>query len=151
MWITNKTKLVVITHASNVTGSIQDIRNIGKICSEHNVFFVVDSSQSSGVLDINMKYIRANAIAFTGHKSLLGPQGIGGFILSEDMIKQIEPLISGGTGSISHTEEIPQFMPDRFEAGTLNLHGMGAVMKNQTAKLTDADIADLAKQIAAMK
>ena len=65
-----------------------------------------------------------DALAFTGHKGLLGPQGVGGFILKEEMIGLIDPLLSGGTGSISHTEEIPAFMPDRFEPGTMNLPGI---------------------------
>lgn len=122
--INNKTKLVVITHASNVTGSIQDITNIGKICSDHNVFFIVDSSQSAGVLDINMKDIGANAIAFTGHKSLLGPQGIGGFILDSKFNSSCSSLLQGGTGSLSASLEQPDFLPDKFECGTLNLPGI---------------------------
>ena len=71
-----------------------------------------------------MKDCKIDALCFTGHKGLYGPQGIGGLILQEDMIPLIEPLLSGGTGSISHTEEIPAFMPDRFEPGTLNLPGI---------------------------
>ena len=71
-----------------------------------------------------MQAMHIDALAFTGHKGLLGPQGIGGFILKEDMIASIDPLLSGGTGSISHTEEIPDFMPDRFEPGTMNLPGI---------------------------
>jgi cysteine desulfurase family protein len=122
--INNKTKLVVITHASNVTGSIQDIISIGKICSEHNIFFIVDSSQSAGVLDINMKDIGANAIAFTGHKSLLGPQGIGGFILDSKFNDSCSSLLQGGTGSLSASLEQPDFLPDKFECGTLNLPGI---------------------------
>ncbi len=122
--ISNKTKLVVITHASNVTGSIQDIRSIGKMCSEHNVFFIVDSSQSAGVLNLNMKDIGANAIAFTGHKSLLGPQGIGGFILDSELNSSCSSLLQGGTGSLSASLEQPDFLPDKFECGTLNLPGI---------------------------
>jgi selenocysteine lyase/cysteine desulfurase len=71
-----------------------------------------------------MKEMHIDALCFTGHKSLLGPQGIGGFILDEGMINLIDPLLSGGTGSISHTEEIPDFMPDRFEPGTMNIPGI---------------------------
>ena len=71
-----------------------------------------------------METMNIDALTFTGHKSLLGPQGIGGFILKEHMIERIEPLISGGTGSISHTLDIPAFMPDRFESGTLNIPGI---------------------------
>lgn len=71
-----------------------------------------------------MQKMNIDAVAFTGHKGLLGPQGIGGFILQKDMTEKIEPLISGGTGSISHMEEMPHFMPDKFEAGTMNLPGI---------------------------
>jgi cysteine desulfurase family protein len=122
--ITDKTKLVIITHASNVTGSIQDIRSIGKICSDNNIFFIIDSSQSAGVLNINMKDINANAIAFSGHKSLLGPQGIGGFILDSKFNSSCSCLFQGGTGSLSSSLEQPDFLPDKFECGTLNLPGI---------------------------
>lgn len=122
--ITPKTKLVVITQASNVTGSIQDIQAIGKICADNNVFFIVDSSQGAGVLDINMNNINANAIAFTGHKGLLGPQGIGGFILDDKFNESCNTLFEGGTGSLSHSLDQPNFLPDKFECGTLNLPGI---------------------------
>lgn len=122
--ITSKTKLVVITQASNVTGSIQDVHTIGKICDDNNIFFIVDSSQGAGVLNINMKDIKANAIAFTGHKSLLGPQGIGGFILDSKFNDSCSTLLHGGTGSLSYSLEQPDFLPDKFECGTLNLPGI---------------------------
>lgn len=122
--ITRKTRLVVITHASNVTGSIQNIKSIGEICRQNNIFFIVDSSQSAGVLNIDMKDIDANAIAFTGHKSLLGPQGIGGFILDSKFNSSCSSLFQGGTGSLSSSLEQPDFLPDKFECGTLNLPGI---------------------------
>lgn len=123
-YLQKNTKLVVMTHASNVSGTVLPIEIIGAFCQRHNLKFVVDTAQTAGVWQIDMQKMHIDALAFTGHKGLLGPQGIGGFILQEDMIQQIEPLISGGTGSISHTEEIPHFMPDRFEAGTMNLPGI---------------------------
>ena len=122
--INKKTKLVVITQASNVTGSIQDIKTIGQICKNNGVFFIVDSSQGAGVLDINMKDINANAIAFTGHKSLLGPQGIGGFIIDDRLNSQCSTLLQGGTGSLSYSLDQPDFLPDKFECGTLNIPGI---------------------------
>jgi len=122
--ITTKTKLVVITQASNVTGSIQQIHNIGKICNDNNIFFIVDSSQGAGVLDLNMKSVNANAIAFTGHKSLLGPQGIGGFVLDNKFNDSCSTLLHGGTGSLSYSIEQPDFLPDKFECGTHNLPGI---------------------------
>ena len=83
--------------------------------------------ETAGVLEIDMEAMHIEALAFTGHKGLLGPQGIGGFLLKEEMIGLIDPLLSGGTGSISHTEEIPAFMPDRFEPGTMNLPGIAGL------------------------
>ncbi|BCZ49462.1 cysteine desulfurase [Clostridium gelidum] len=122
--INSKTKLVIMTQASNVTGSIQDIKSIGKICNDHNIFFIVDSAQGAGVLDINMKDVKANAIAFTGHKSLLGPQGIGGFILDSKLNSSCSTVLQGGTGSLSSSLRQPDFLPDKFECGTHNLPGI---------------------------
>lgn len=118
------TKAIVMTHASNLVGTINPIADVGAIAHKKGIKFIVDAAQTAGVFPINMKEMHIDALCFTGHKSLLGPQGIGGFILDEDMIGLIEPLISGGTGSISHTEEVPSFMPDKFEAGTMNLPGI---------------------------
>lgn len=118
------TKMIVMTNASNVCGTVLPIKEVGRFCHEHDLKFVVDTAQTAGVNAVDMQEMYIDALAFTGHKGLLGPQGIGGFILQEDMIDKIEPLISGGTGSISHTEQVPRFMPDRFEAGTMNLPGI---------------------------
>ncbi len=122
--IQRNTKAIVMTHASNVCGTVLPLKEVGIICRKHNLKFIVDCAQTAGVYPINMEEMYIDALAFTGHKGLLGPQGIGGFILKDEMIPLIEPLISGGTGSISHTEEIPDFMPDRFEPGTMNLPGI---------------------------
>lgn len=118
------TKAIIMTHASNVCGTLLPIKKVGQFCHKHGLRFIVDCAQTAGVYPINMEEMHIDALAFTGHKGLLGPQGIGGFILQEDMIAQIDPLLSGGTGSLSHTEEIPEFMPDRFEPGTMNLPGI---------------------------
>ena len=118
------TVAVVMSHASNICGTVNPIGEVGAICRKHGIKLIVDSAQSAGVLPINMKEMNIDALCFTGHKSLLGPQGIGGFIITEEMIPLIDPILSGGTGSISHTEEIPDFMPDRFEPGTMNLPGI---------------------------
>lgn len=122
--ITPATKALLCTHASNVCGTILPIKEIGRICKENGILFFVDSAQTAGILPISMKEMNISALAFTGHKGLLGPQGIGGFILSNDMIDKIDPLIVGGTGSFSDSIEIPNIMPDRFESGTLNLPGI---------------------------
>lgn len=118
------TKLVVMTHASNVCGTILPIKEMGAFCRAHGLRFFVDCAQTAGVCPIDMEEMSIDALAFTGHKGLLGPQGVGGFLLREGLENELEPLLSGGTGSLSHTEEVPSFMPDRFEPGTMNLPGI---------------------------
>lgn len=118
------TKAVVMLHASNLCGTVMPFKEVGELCQKHGLRFFADVAQTAGVLPIDMNDMNIDALCFTGHKGLLGPQGIGGFILKEDMISEIEPLISGGTGSLSHSEEVPEFMPDRFESGTMNLPGI---------------------------
>lgn len=122
--IKENTAAIVMTHASNLVGTVNPIKEVGQICRKHGLAFIVDTAQTAGVLPIDMKEMCIDALCFTGHKSLLGPQGIGGFIIRDHMVDLIDPLISGGTGSISHTEEIPDFMPDRFEPGTMNIPGI---------------------------
>ena len=119
-----ETKAIVTLHASNVCGSRMPLDALGEICQRHQLYFVVDSAQTAGIVPINMDKMHIDALAFTGHKGLRGPQGTGGFLVSQELAEQMEPLISGGTGSVSHTEEIPDFMPDRFESGTPNLPGI---------------------------
>lgn len=118
------TRLVAMTHASNVCGTVLPIARVGRFCLEHGLRFFVDSAQTAGVLEIDMAAAHIDALAFTGHKGLLGPQGTGGFVLADGLAAEIEPLLSGGTGSLSHTEDVPDFLPDRFEPGTLNLPGI---------------------------
>lgn len=122
--IKDNTVAIVMTHASNVFGTVNPIAEIGTIAHSHGLKFFVDCAQTAGVLPIDMKEMHIDALCFTGHKSLLGPQGVGGFVLDKDLVMKIDPIISGGTGSISHTEEIPDFMPDRFESGTMNIGGI---------------------------
>lgn len=118
------TKAIVMTHSSNICGTINPLAEVGAICKKHGLKFFVDSAQTAGIVPVNMQEMNIDALCFTGHKSLLGPQGIGGFVITEELIPLIDPILSGGTGSISHTEEIPDFMPDRFEPGTMNLPGI---------------------------
>ena len=122
--LTPRTRAVVMTHASNVCGTALPISAVGRFCRERGLLFIADCAQSAGVLPIDMRAMGLSALAFTGHKGLYGPQGIGGFVLSPGMAERLEPLIAGGTGSLSHEERMPGFMPDRFEAGTLNLPGI---------------------------
>lgn len=118
------TKLIILTHASNVLGTIQPIKEIGKLCKENNIFFILDSAQSAGVLSVDFSELNLSALTFTGHKSLLGPQGIGGFIISDELNEICLPFILGGTGSLSHALNQPDFLPDKFESGTLNIPGI---------------------------
>ena len=118
------TVALIINHASNVCGTIQPLESIGPICKAHNLQFIVDTAQTAGVIPIDVKACHIDALCFTGHKGLLGPQGIGGIILTKEMAQNLTPLIAGGTGSFSHLETMPTHMPDAFEAGTLNLPGI---------------------------
>ena len=116
-----------MTHASNVCGTMLPLQETGDFCRAHGLRFFADCAQTGGIWPVNMEQMHIDALAFTGHKGLLGPQGIGGFILSRDMPSLLDPLLSGGTGSLSHLEEVPSFMPDRFEPGTLNLPGIAGL------------------------
>ena len=118
------TVALIINHASNVCGTIQPLESIGPICKTHNLQFIVDAAQTAGVIPIDVKACHIDALCFTGHKGLLGPQGIGGIILTKEMAQNLTPLIAGGTGSFSHLETMPTHMPDAFESGTLNLPGI---------------------------
>ena len=118
------TRAVVMTHASNVCGTVLPMAEVGEVCRAHGVRFVVDAAQTAGVLDVDMAAWHADAVCFAGHKGLLGPQGTGGAVIADDLAHEIEPLVAGGTGSVSNSEEVPAFMPDRLEAGTPNLPGL---------------------------
>jgi len=118
------TRCVVMTHASNVCGTLMPAEQIGAICKEMNIPYILDTAQTAGAFPVDMQKMNVSALCFTGHKSLLGPQGIGGFIITDELSAQVEPLLSGGTGSRSHSEEVPDFLPDRFEPGTQNLPGI---------------------------
>lgn len=118
------TKAVIACHASNVCGTAAPMEEIGKICRRHDLIFIADCAQSGGCLDVDMKRMNIDILCFTGHKGLMGPQGTGGMLVGERALSLLEPLISGGTGSLSHLETLPDIMPDRFEAGTLNIAGI---------------------------
>jgi len=118
------TKAVIMTHASNVSGTILQLAAVGEFCRRHNLYFIIDTAQTAGFLVLDIAGLNADALAFTGHKSLLGPQGIGGFVLTDRLAKMLPPFIEGGTGSISDSELHPSHLPDKYEAGTLNLPGI---------------------------
>ncbi|MDD3192913.1 MAG: aminotransferase class V-fold PLP-dependent enzyme [Oscillospiraceae bacterium] len=121
------TKAMVLLHASNVCGTLMPLEAVGAFCQKHRLLFLADAAQTAGVFPIDMKALHLDALAFTGHKSLLGPQGVGGFVLTDALARQVTPLISGGTGSISDQETVPAFLPDRFEPGTMNLPGIAGL------------------------
>ena len=125
--ITADTKLVVMSHASNVSGTILPIREVGNICRKKGALFVVDSAQTAGVLPISMEQDNIDILTFAGHKGLLSTQGLGGMLLSQEIADKMIPLIAGGTGSHSHIADMPAELPDRLEAGTLNLPGIAAL------------------------
>jgi len=120
-----ETKAVVCTHASNLTGDAVDIRRVGNFAGEHGLLFILDASQTAGVLPINMEAMGISALCFTGHKSLLGPQGTGGLCLREGL--EVRPFAVGGTGVQSYSETQPAEYPTRLEAGTLNGHGLAGL------------------------
>ena len=116
--ITPKTKMVVINHASNVNGVIQPLSEIGSICREKELLLLVDASQSAGSIPIEVEECNIDLLAFTGHKGLLGPLGVGGLYVGEGVL--LEPIIEGGTGFASDFERQPRNLPEGFEAGTRN-------------------------------
>ncbi|UPA29155.1 aminotransferase class V-fold PLP-dependent enzyme [Terrisporobacter glycolicus] len=122
--ITPKTKAVVMTHGSNVCGTLLPINEIGQICKDNNIIFIVDSAQTAGIVDISMKKSNIDILCFTGHKGLLGPQGIGGFLIRDEIVPLVDSLIEGGTGSLSEEEIQPTYMPDKYESGTANIPGI---------------------------
>lgn len=125
--INKKTKLIILTYASNVSGTIMPVKEIGEIAAQNNVYFMLDTAQAAGVYDIDFKKLKVDFLAFTGHKALMGPTGTGGFAVSKKMAAEMEPLIEGGTGSKSDQEKQPNFLPDKFESGTMNTMGISGL------------------------
>jgi cysteine desulfurase family protein len=119
------TKMVVVNHSSNVIGTIQPLKEIGEICKKEGVYFIVDSSQSAGAIPIDMKAMGIDALAFTGHKCLMGPTGIGGSYVMEDI--PVKGTRFGGTGVRSAVKTHLEEFPYRLECGTLNLVGVAGL------------------------
>lgn len=122
--IRSETKLVVLAHASNVSGTVQDAGRLGALCQERGIFFLLDGAQTAGHYPIDFEGMHLSALAVPGHKGLLGPQGIGALLVTKELAKALSPVITGGTGSASHTEFQPDYLPDKFEPGTPNLPGI---------------------------
>lgn len=124
-YIRKDTALIVFTQASNVLGTIQPIKEIGKIARENKIVFLVDTAQSAGAMKIDIKEDNIDILAFTGHKSLLAPMGTGGLIINTDI--DIKPLKAGGTGGDSAYEYQPDYYPNHLETGTSNVSGIAGL------------------------
>lgn len=122
------TRLIVLNHASNVTGTILPIREAGKLARQYGAYLLVDAAQTAGAYPINVEADSIDFLAFTGHKSLLGPTGTGGLYIGPRVpLEKLKPLKRGGTGSRSELEEQPDFLPDKYESGTLNAAGLAGL------------------------
>jgi cysteine desulfurase/selenocysteine lyase len=148
--ITEQTKLICVTHASNVTGAVNNITEIGGLARRKNVLFMVDAAQSAGSVDIDVERDNIDILAFPGHKGLLGLQGTGGIYVKEGI--NIKTIIEGGTGSQSESPYQPLYMPDRIESGTVNLPGIASLYGGLTYILKRGvkSIADHEKNLAAI-
>lgn len=121
-YLEKNTKAIICTHASNLTGDLLDIKNIGEFCEENNLIFILDASQSLGIIPIDVEKYKIDILCFTGHKGLMGPQGTGGIYIKEGI--DVKPLKVGGSGVDTYNERHPITMPEKLEAGTLNGHGI---------------------------
>jgi cysteine desulfurase family protein len=123
------TRLIILNHASNVVGTILPVAEVAEIARRHEVILCVDAAQTLGALPFDIAAMKVDLVAFTGHKSLLGPQGTGGLYIREGLESALDPLEEGGTGSRSEHQYQPDFLPDKYESGTSNtvgLAGLGA-------------------------
>ena len=121
--ITPQTKLVAVTHASNVTGNILPVAAVGDLLADKDIALLVDAAQTAGVIPVDVEQLKADFLVFTGHKALFGPQGVGGFYFNEDLT----PLLEGGTGGSSKEKLNPDVDPDQYESGTLNTAGIAGL------------------------
>lgn len=124
--VRENTKAIICTHGSNLTGNLLDLARIGAIAQQHHLLFLVDASQTAGVFPIDVQAMHIDLLAFTGHKSLLGPQGTGGLYVRDGVI--VKPLLSGGSGVQTYLHRHPPQMPAALEAGTLNAHGIAGLL-----------------------
>ena len=123
--VKKQTRLLVVNHCSNVFGSIQDITGLGDWCRQHNVIFMLDASQSAGMLPIDISSSKIDLLAAPGHKGLFGPQGTGFLYVGENL--DLTPFMYGGTGANSHSDRQPDSLPERLESGTYNLAGLAGL------------------------
>ena len=123
--ITPKTKAIVCTNGSNLTGNYVDVAAVGEMAHRHGVLLIVDASQTAGVFPIDVQKMNIDVLCFTGHKGLLAPQGTGGLYVREGIT--VQPLLSGGSGVQTYNKKHPVEMPTALEAGTLNGHGIAGM------------------------
>jgi len=122
--IDENVRAVICVHASNVSGTLMPLKELGERCAEKNVLFLVDAAQTAGNTPIDMQAWHIDGLTIPGHKSMLGPQGVGAMLIRPELANELVPLVAGGTGSHSDLADMPEEMPDRFESGTLNLPGI---------------------------
>lgn len=126
--IRSNTVLLAVNHASNVTGTVLPVADVGRVAQQHDLLLLVDAAQTAGAYPIDMQKLKIDLLAFTGHKGLLGAQGTGGLCIGERVdLGRLQPLKRGGTGSRSEFEEQPDFLPDRYESGTANAMGLAGL------------------------
>ena len=123
--IRGNTRAIICTHGSNLTGNLTDIARVGEIAERHHLLFCVDGSQTAGVFPVDVQKMKIDIFCFTGHKSLMGPQGTGGLYVRENV--QVRPLKTGGSGILTYSREHPSRMPSALEAGTQNSHGIAGL------------------------
>ena len=137
--MTDRTRLVVMTHASNVTGTLLPAAEVGRLARERGIAFLLDAAQTAGCVPLDVQELHVDLLALTGHKGLLGPQGTGALYIREGL--DPTPLVRGGTGSFSHLDSQPEQLPDRHESGTINgpgLAGLGAALEVIAERGVDA-------------
>ena len=125
--IRENTKMIVTTHSSNVLGTILPVQKISKLAQEHNIYYMIDAAQTAGILPIDVQDLGVHFLAFTGHKSLLGPQGTGGLVVNKGI--NLQPLVHGGTGTNSKVIKQTGLFPDDFESGTQNVPGIAGLLE----------------------
>lgn len=122
--VKENTRMMIVSHASNVCGALFPLEEAALICREHGIPLVVDAAQTAGHVEIDFDGLGLAALCIPAHKGLLGPQGVGAMLLRRDFADELHPLITGGTGSASDLEIQPSYLPDKFESGTLNIPGI---------------------------
>ena len=139
--VRQNTKLILMAHGSNVSGTVQNVSAIGAMAAQYGIPFALDGAQTAGHFPLDFEGLQLSALSVPGHKGLLGPSGIGALLMTEELAQRLTPLVAGGTGSASDSELLPAYLPDRFESGTLNLpgiYGWEAAMGFVSARGVDA-------------